>query len=99
VLVLNNASWEMLRTFEPEARFNDLGRWDFAAMAAGMGGDGHGVATQGQLNAALAKAHATRGRFQLLDIRLEPGVLSPTLARFVKAVKRLSMPEPTVSTA
>jgi indolepyruvate decarboxylase len=94
VLVLNNASWEMLRTFEPEARFNDLGRWDFAAMAAGMGGDGHAVATQGQLTAALAKAHATRGRFQLLDIRLEPGELSPTLARFVKAVKRLSMPEP-----
>ena len=93
VLVLNNASWEMLRAFEPAARFNDLGRWDFAAMAAGMGGDGHSVATQGQLTAALAKAHATRGRFQLLDIRLEPGVLSPTLARFVKAVKRLSMPE------
>ena len=40
-----------------------------------------------------ARAHATRGRFQLLDIRLEPGTLSPTLSRFVKAVKRLSMPE------
>ncbi len=93
VLVFNNASWEMLRTFEPAARFNDLGRWDFASMAAGMGGDGHAVATRAELVAALEKAHATRGRFQLLDIRLAPGVLSPTLARFVKAVKRLSMPE------
>ncbi|MEY2687842.1 MAG: indolepyruvate/phenylpyruvate decarboxylase [Pseudomonadota bacterium] len=93
VLVLNNASWEMLRTFEPNARFNDLTRWDFAAMAAGMGGDGHVVNTTTELTAALAKAHATRGRFQLLDIRIEPGVLSPTLARFVKAVKRVSMPE------
>ena len=92
VLVFNNASWEMLRTFEPAARFNDLGRWDFASMAAGMGGDGHGVSTVAELGAALARAHATRGRFQLLDIRLERGVLSPTLARFVKAVKRLSMP-------
>jgi indolepyruvate decarboxylase len=93
VLLLNNASWEMLRTFEPDAHFNDLGRWDFASMAAGMGGDGHVVTTRAELNATLAKAQATRGRFQLLDIRLGPGVLSPTLARFVKAVKRLSMPE------
>jgi indolepyruvate decarboxylase len=95
VLVLNNASWEMLRTFEPDARFNDLTRWDFASMAAGMGGDGHVVNTTTELTTALAKAHATRGRFQLLDIRIEPGVLSPTLARFVKAVKRVSMPEQT----
>jgi indolepyruvate decarboxylase len=92
VLVFNNASWEMLRTFEPAARFNDLGRWDFASMAAGMGGDGHAVSTVAELVAALARAHATRGRFQLLDIRLERGVLSPTLARYVQAVKRLSMP-------
>lgn len=93
VLVFNNASWEMLRTFEPQARFNDLSRWDFAAMAAGMGGDGHAVRNVGELRAALARAHATRGRFQLLDIELGPRVLSPTLERFVKAVKRLSMPE------
>ena len=93
VLVFNNASWEMLRTFEPSGRFNDLSRWDFASMAAGMGGDGHAVATCAELNAALRRAHATRGRFQLLDIHLAPGVLSPTLERFVKAVKRLSMPD------
>jgi indolepyruvate decarboxylase len=93
VLVFNNASWEMLRTFEPEAHFNDLGRWDFASMAAGMGGDGHAVNTRAELAAALQRAHATRGRFQLLDIRLAAGELSPTLARFVKAVKRLSLPE------
>jgi len=93
VLVFNNASWEMLRTFEPQARFNDLPRWDFASMAAGMGGDGHAVHSVAGLQAALEKAHATRGRFQLLDIALEPGVLSPTLARFVGAVRRLSMPD------
>jgi indolepyruvate decarboxylase len=46
-------------------------------MAAGMGGDGW----------------QRRGRFQLLDIRLAPGVLSPTLARFVKALKQRSMPD------
>ncbi len=92
VVLFNNASWEMLRAFQPESRFNDIGRWDFASMAAGMGGEGHAVRTRAQLQAALRHALATRGRFQLLDVRIEPGVLSPTLSRFVAAVKRLSMP-------
>jgi indolepyruvate decarboxylase len=90
VLVFNNASWEMLKAFEPDARFNALGTWDFASMAAGMGGDGVAVRTRRELAAALERAHATRGRFQLIDIRLEPGARSPTLSRFVQAVKRLS---------
>lgn len=92
VIVFNNAGWEMLRAFEPGAAFNDLDRWDFASMAAGMGGDGRRVRTRGELQAALQRAHATRGRFQLIDVELRPGALSPTLDRFVKAVKRLSMP-------
>ncbi len=90
VLVYNNASWEMLRAFQPESRFNDLGRWDFAALAAALGGDGYLVRSREELDAALQRAHATRGRFQLLDIRLQPGARSPTLNRFVHAVKRLS---------
>jgi indolepyruvate decarboxylase len=51
------------------------------------------VSTRAELAAALQRAHATRGRFQLIDVRLERGTLSPTLQRFVTAVKRLSMPE------
>lgn len=93
VVVFNNASWEMLRAFDPRSRFNDLDRWDFAAMAAGMGGDGCAVSTRAELDAALARAHARRGRFQLIDVRIERGTLSPTLQRFVTAVKRLSMPK------
>ena len=48
VLVFNNARWEMLRAFEPAARFNALGPLGLRSMAAGMGGDGH------------ARAHARR---------------------------------------
>ena len=59
VLVFNNASWEMLRTFEPHARFNDLSAWDFASMAAGMGGDGLVVRTRDELVAALAPVSYT----------------------------------------
>ena len=90
VIVFNNAGWEMLRAFEPDVDFNDLGLWDFASMAAGMGGDGHVVHTRGELERALRRAWSTRGRFQLIDVRIAAGERSPTLGRFVKAVKRLS---------
>ena len=90
VLLFNNASWEMLRTFQPESSFNDLGHWGFAEMAAGMGGDGVRVNTRAELIAALDKAMATRGRFQLIDITIPRGVLSETLSRFVAGVKRLN---------
>ena len=90
VLLFNNASWEMLRTFQPESSFNDLGHWGFAEMAAGMGGDGIRVNTRAELKAALEKAMSTRGRFQLIDITIPRGVLSETLSRFVAGVKRLN---------
>ena len=90
VLLFNNASWEMLRTFQPESKFNDLGHWGFAEMAAGMGGDGVRVGTRAELKAALDRAMATRGRFQLIEVTIPRGVLSATLQRFVAGVKRLS---------
>jgi indolepyruvate decarboxylase len=90
VLLFNNASWEMLRTFQPESRFNDLGHWGFAEMAVGLGGDGQRVGSRAELKAALDKAVATRGRFQLIELSLPRGVLSATLARFVAGVKRLN---------
>jgi indolepyruvate decarboxylase len=90
VLVFNNASWEMLRTFQPESTFNDLGHWGFAEMAAGLGGDGVRVGTRGELKAALDQAIVTRGRFQLIEVTIPRGVLSATLARFVAGVKRLN---------
>ena len=90
VLVFNNASWEMLRTFQPESGFNDLGHWGFAEMASGLGGDGVRTGTRAELKAALDKAYATRGKFQLIEITIGRGVLSDTLARFVAGVKRLN---------
>lgn len=90
VLLFNNASWEMLRTFQPESAFNNLDRWAFAEMAAGMGGEGVCVHTRAQLLAALEAASQRRGRFELIDIHLARGVLSSTLQRFVAGVKRLN---------
>jgi indolepyruvate decarboxylase len=77
----------MLRAFQPESTFNDLDRWDFASMAAGMGGVGVRVRTRAELKSALVRAMANRGRFQLIDITIERGVRSETLSRFVNALK------------
>ena len=65
------------------ARFQEL-------LAAGMGGDGQRVHTRRALQAALARAAATRGRFQLIEIMIPRGVLSQTLDRYVAGVRRLS---------
>ncbi len=87
VIVFNNASWEMLRVFQPESRFNDLDDWRFAELAGPLGGDGVRVCTRAELIAALARAHATRGRFQLIEVMLPRGQTSDTLARFVAGFK------------
>ncbi len=87
VIVFNNASWEMLRVFQPESRFNDLDDWRFAELAGPLGGDGVRVRSRAELIAALARAHATRGRFQLIEVMLPRGQTSDTLARFVAGFK------------
>ena len=87
VIVFNNASWEMLRVFQPESAFNNLDDWRFAELAGPLGGDGVRVSTRRELAAALARAHATRGRFQLIEVMLPRGQTSDTLARFVAGFK------------
>ena len=92
VLVFNNTSWEMLHAFQPESKFNDLDDWHFADLARGLGGDGVRVTTRRELAAALERAIATRGRFQLIEAMIPRGTQSPTLSRFVAGVKRLQSP-------
>jgi len=89
VLLFNNCSWEMLRAFQPESRFNDLDDWQFTAHAEPLGGDGQRVATRAELKQALDRAVARRGRFQLVEIMLPRGQMSKTLARFVQGVTRV----------
>ena len=87
VVVFNNASWEMLRVFQPESAFNDLDDWRFAELAGPLGGEGHRVTTRAELVRALRHAHTTRGRFQLIEAMLPRGQTSDTLARFVAGFK------------
>jgi len=90
VIVFNNSNWGMLSAFQPESKFNDLADWHYADMAAGLGGDGMRVRTRRELQGALRRALAVRGRFQLIDAIIPAGVLSSTMQRFVSGVKRLS---------
>jgi indolepyruvate decarboxylase len=92
VVVFNNCSWEMLRAFEPEARFTDLSDWHFADMAASLGGNGCRVTNRAELGAALDAALGRRGRFELIEVMLARGAVSDTLARFVNGVRRLQRP-------
>lgn len=90
VIVMNNLGWEMLRVFQPESRFNDLGDWRFADLAAPLGGDGVRVATRRELAVALEAAAGRRGRFQLIEAMIPAGSVSPTLGGFVGALQRRS---------
>ncbi len=83
VVLFNNASWEMLRAFQPESRFNDLDDWNFAAIAPFLGGHGERATTRRELKDALDRAAARRGRFSLVEVMLPRGATSRTLARFV----------------
>jgi indolepyruvate decarboxylase len=87
IVLFNNCSWEMLRVFQPESRFNDLDDWHFAEVANSIGGVGERVATRAELSAALDRAATRRGRFSLIEVMLPRGVTSDTLARFVAGFK------------
>jgi indolepyruvate decarboxylase len=87
VVLLNNCSWEMLRVFQPESRFNDLDDWHFAAIAPSLGGHGVRVTTRRELAEGLESAMARRGKFALIEVMLPRGVTSRTLERFVAAFK------------
>ena len=87
VVLFNNASWEMLRVFQPESRFNDLDDWNFADLAPALGGRGERVTTRRELAAALERAVHARGVFSIVEVMLPHGETSRTLARFVAGFK------------
>jgi len=87
VVLFNNASWEMLRVFQPDAAFNDLDDWNFAALAPALGGHGERVTTRRQLAAALARAMDRSDKFSIVEVMLPRGITSTTLARFVDGLQ------------
>ena len=88
VIVFNNASWEMLRAFQPAAGYNDLPDWPFHELADSLGGVGIRVHTRRELAEALEHAVADEGRFVLIDVVMERGRMSDTLSRYVEGFER-----------
>jgi indolepyruvate decarboxylase len=86
VVVFNNARWEMLQAFFPDASYNTTVPWPFAKLAELWGGRGFTARTTKQFREALAAAWE-RGAFALIDLTLEPGDISPILRGFVHAFK------------
>jgi len=86
VVVMNNANWGMLSAFRPDARYTDIGEWNFAAIANALGGRGQRVETRAQLAQALEEGASTRGSFQLIDVRIAKDALSSRLRRFAAAI-------------
>lgn len=88
VIVFNNSSWEMLRTFQPESKFNDLGYWPFSKLADNLGGRGIKVTTNKELSQALEDVKDEK-KFSLIEVIIERGTLSKTLEKFANGVKNL----------
>ncbi|MFT5349957.1 MAG: indolepyruvate decarboxylase [Planctomycetota bacterium] len=89
VLLFNNSSWEMLRAFQPESKFNDLDRLNYSDIANSLGGVGRRANTRRELKEALDKAIDDKSQFQLVEIMLNRGELSQTLSRFVEGIKKM----------
>ncbi len=89
VLLLNNSSWEMLRAFQPESKFNDLDYLNYTVIADSLGGAGQRANTRRELKDALDTAIKDESQFRLIEIMLNRGELSQTLSRFVDGIKRM----------
>lgn len=87
IIVLNNASWEMLRSFGSKANYSDIAAASYAKLAEGLGGQGVTVKTPGEFATALEKALGQRGKFQLIDVILEKGDCTTTMKKFSATIK------------
>jgi indolepyruvate decarboxylase len=86
VVVFNNARWEMLQAFFPDAGYNTTVPWPFAKLAELWGGRGFNARTPGEFKTALNAAWES-DQFTVIDVALERGDLSPILRGFVQAFK------------
>jgi len=89
VLLFNNSSWEMLRAFQPESKFNDLDHLNYSVIVDSLGGAGQHASTRRELKEALDIAIKDDSQFRLIEIMLNRGELSQTLSRFVDGIKRM----------
>jgi indolepyruvate decarboxylase len=81
VVVLNNHGYSTERQIA-DGPFNDILNWQFSRLPEVLGaGRGFRVGTVAELRAALDAALGNTDSFSILDVDLDPGDMSPALAR------------------
>jgi len=80
VIVFNNATYAMLKFIDQNRDYYDLARWDYAAIARAVGGQGSRAETQAEFQAALKSAAESDGLY-LIDAVISADDISPTLKR------------------
>lgn len=91
VVVMNNESWEMLRSFLP-ADYDDLPDGRYAEVARLWGAGGARAGTAAELRDALERAGEHDGPF-LIEVPLAKGDISETLDTFTRTVGTTPPPE------
>jgi indolepyruvate decarboxylase len=86
IVLFNNAQWEMLQAFFPDATYNRVVSWPFARLAELWSGRGFVARTPREFREALAAAWAGDA-FALIEVALARGDISPILRGFVRAFK------------
>lgn len=87
VVVLNNDGYATER-FICDGPFNDVLRWNYAALPALLGaGTGYRVETDGELGEALAAAFADDSAYSIIDVRLDRFDVSAGLRRLAARLR------------
>ena len=87
VIVFNNASWQMLRAFQPELKFNDLDDWNFAALAPTLGGEGY-ASTPARSRPRRSNAQPRRAAASSSSRRCSPAAARPGCSRASRPASR-----------
>ncbi len=89
IIVLNNHGYTTER-FLLEGPFNDIQDWAYHAIPAVIGaGRGFEARTVGELDVALASAHANLASFSLINVHLDPYDRSPALERLAHKLSKI----------
>jgi indolepyruvate decarboxylase len=90
VVVMNNASWEMLQAFLPTG-YNEIPDWRYAEIARSWGARAWRAETAAAFRQALAAARAAAVAC-LIEVPLARGDISSTLRTFTRSVGNTPAP-------
>ncbi len=89
VILLDNKGYGTERLLHPSNSFNDIHPWAYHRLPQVLGGGtGYEIRTEGEFDAALAKAWADKSGFSLIQVHLDPNDSSTALIRLAERLAR-----------